>query len=128
FALFPRRKNNCPTALGTADAIGGDIAGEELHDVVHRESIIHHATRTIDIEVDVRVFLHALQTEHLHDDSAGADVMNLTDEENHAVFQQHFFEGHLAIAVIAPLRPGHGHRHHHRPAPGNQRGHVRAHR
>ena len=33
------------------------------------------------------------------------DVIDFADEKDHAVFEEHFLEGHLAIAVIA-ARPG----------------------
>jgi hypothetical protein len=46
-------------------------------------------------------------------------VIDLTDEEDDAVFEEHFLEGHLAVTVVTPLRAGHCHRHHDGPAAGD---------
>src|SRR5438105_1036118 len=59
------------------------------------------AAGAVDVEVDVLVALDALEVEHLHDDAAGGDVVDLADEEDHPVFEQHLLEGHLAVAVVA---------------------------
>ena len=52
-------------------------------------------------------------------DARGGDVIDLADEEDDAVLEEHLLERHLAIAVHAALRAGHGHRHVHRPAAGD---------
>src|SRR6185437_13707695 len=101
-------------ALGPADAVGGDVTRDETHDVVDGQRVIHHAAGAVDVEVDVLVALHALQVKHLHDAARGADVIDFADEEDHPVFEQHFLEGHFAIAVVAgPAGAGHGNGHRH---------------
>src|SRR4029453_10109230 len=91
------------------DAVGGNVAGEEPHDVVHRQRVVHDAAGAVDVEVDVLVALDALEVEHLHDDAGGRDVVDLADEEHHAVLEEHFLEGHLAVAAVAAGPAGAGH-------------------
>src|SRR5581483_5182164 len=110
-----------PAAFGAAHAVGGDIARHEVHRVVDHQRVVHHAAGAVDVQVDVLVALDALQVKHLHDQPAGGDVIDLADEEERAVLEEHFLEGHLAVAVVAalPRRAGHGHRHRDGPSAGN---------
>jgi hypothetical protein len=113
FALLPRHEHHGTTALCAADAVGRDVAGKEPHDVIHRQRVVDDTAGAVDVEVDILVLLHALQVEHLHDDAGRRHVIDLADQEDHAVFVEHFLERHFAVAVISPAstRAGGSHGH-----------------
>src|SRR5260221_728919 len=60
FALLAGGEDDGAAGLGAADAVGGDVAGEKLHDVVHGQRVIDDPAGAVDVEVDVGVFLDAL--------------------------------------------------------------------
>ena len=53
--FFPGHEDDRPAALGAADAVGGDIAGQELHDVIDRQRVIDDSAGAVDVEVDVLI-------------------------------------------------------------------------
>ena len=114
--LGPGHERHRPAALGPADAVGGHVAAQKLHDVVNRQRVIDHPAGAVDVQVDVLVLLLALQVEHLHVDPGGRHVVDLPDQEDDPVLQEHLLQRHLPVPVVpapAARRSGHrdGHRH-----------------
>ena len=89
--------------VGTSDAVGGDIGGDELHGVVDGEGVIHGAAGGVDVEVDFLSAFLIFEVEHLHHDAGGGGVVDFADEEDHAVFEHELVDGHFACALV-----GHG--------------------
>jgi hypothetical protein len=94
-------ENHRPAAHRPADAVGGHVTGDVLHRVVDRQRIVDAAAGAVDVQVDVRGVVLVRQVEHPHDQRGGRLVVDLADEEQHPVFQQHLVDGHLAVALHA---------------------------
>lgn len=73
---------------GLADAVGGDVARDELHRVVDRQACGNTAAGAVDIQVNVGFGVVRLQEQHLGDQGIGDVIVNLLAEENDAVFEQ----------------------------------------
>src|SRR5690606_34527483 len=67
---------------GLADAVGRDVAGDELHRVIDRQAGRDAATGAVDVEVDIGFGVVRLQEEHLGDQGIGDVVVDLLPEEN----------------------------------------------
>jgi len=105
FPLGAGGEDDRPAAHRAADAVGRHSAGQELDRVVDRQRVVDAAAGRVDVEVDVLLAVLVGQVEQAHDDRGGRAVMDLTDEEDDAIFEQQLVDRHLAVALHAR---GHG--------------------
>lgn len=73
---------------GLADAVGRDVARNELHRVIDRQASGNAAAGAVDVQVNVGFGVVRLQEQHLGDQRVGDLVVDLLAEENDAVFEQ----------------------------------------
>jgi hypothetical protein len=71
-----------------ADGVGADVAGEELHRVINRETCGDAAAGAVDVNVDVFLRVLHLEEQKLGDDDIGDVIVDGGAEENDAVLQQ----------------------------------------
>ncbi len=86
-------------AGGLPDTIGGDRAAEDLHDIVDGERGDDVTAGRIEVEVDVFLFVFALEVEQFHNDFVGVSGVDSALQENDSVFKQQVAERHLALAL-----------------------------
>ena len=107
FAWGPAGDEDRAAAGGESDAVGGDIAFDELHDVVDGEGCGDGTAWGVDVEVDILVPIFGLQEEHFHDDEVSAAIVDGAIEEDDAVIEEEVTDGHLALCGVFAC--GHGH-------------------
>ncbi len=83
-----------------ADAHGADVGFDELHGVVDGESGGDHASRRVDVKMNVLVRVLGLQKQKLGDDQVGDHVFHRAAKEYHPLFEQ------PGVNVIGALAPG----------------------
>ena len=88
FPAAPAVKQDGAHGRGLADAVGGDITGDELHRVVDGQSGTDTAAGRIDVEVDVRLRVFRLQEEHLGHDRVGHFIVDPGAQKDDAILQQ----------------------------------------
>ncbi|MPM32284.1 hypothetical protein SDC9_78846 [bioreactor metagenome] len=84
-------------AGGKAAAQRGHVRLDELHGVVDGHAGRHAAAGRVNVERDVLVGILALQEQQLRHDEVGGLVVDLTHQEDHALFQQ------ARVDVVGPL-------------------------
>ena len=80
-----------------AQANGGDVVFDELHRVVDGKQGGDVATGAVDVDVDVFVWVFALQVDELRANQVGDRVVDWRAKKDDVVFQ------HPAVEVIHPL-------------------------
>ena len=86
-----------------ADAIGGDVAGDELHRVVDRHAGGDAAAGAIDVEVDVGLRVLLGEDEELGHDDVGDLVVDGRSEDHDPVLEQARVDVHRPLFATAPL-------------------------
>src|SRR5919112_3250697 len=111
----PRVRQRVPLALGAGreqkrphrrrhpQGRRDDVRLDELHGVVDRESGRDAAARGVYVEVDVLLWVLALQVEKLGHDGVGHLVVNRGAKEDDAVFQEPRVDVHRALPARALL-------------------------
>ena len=86
-----------------AHAVGGDVAGDELHGVVDRHAGGDAPAGAVDVEVDVGLVVLVGQDEHLGDHDVGDLVVDGRAQEDDAVLEQAGVDIHRPLFATAPL-------------------------
>ena len=88
---------------GQARAQGRDVRLDEVHRVEDRQARRDRTARRVDVERDVLVRILAFQEQQLGHDEVGHLVVDRTDQEDHALFQQARVDVVGALAAAALL-------------------------
>ena len=84
-------------AGGLADAVGRDVAGDELHRVVDGEAGGDDAPGRVDVDGDVLLGVLRLEEEELGDDDARDVVVDRAAEDDDPVLEE------AGVDVVGPL-------------------------
>ena len=100
FARIARSQQDRRAGIGSTDAVGGHFGRDEPHGVIDGQRVVDRATKAVDVEVDGLALFLVFQIEHLHHDSSGRGVIDLTGEEDHSVLEQDLINGHFAGTAV----------------------------
>ena len=93
-------------AGSNADAVGVDIAGDELHGVVNSQTCGYGTTGGVDVDVDILLRVGHLQEEKLCNHRIGHSVIDFRANEDDSVEQQTGVDVIGALALAGLLNDG----------------------